>query len=142
MIEDNKQFMRRFVEEAINQKNLDALNELVAEDFVEHIPFPGQCPGREGLRQVLSAFISAFPDIRWTLEEQIAEGEKVVSRFTMTGTHRGEFLGIPPTGKSVNIWGVVIDVVRNGKFSESRIIMDTLGLMQQLGTIPISNEGE
>jgi steroid delta-isomerase-like uncharacterized protein len=142
MIEDNKQFMRRFVEEAINQKNLDALNELVAEDFVEHIPFPGQGPGREGLRQVLSAFISAFPDIRWTLEEQIAEGEKVVSRFTMTGTHRGEFLGIPPTGKSVNIWGVVIDVVRNGKFSESRIIMDTLGLMQQLGTIPISNEGE
>ena len=142
MIEDNKQFMRRFVEEAINQKNLDALNELVAEDFVEHIPFPGQCPGREGLRQVLSAFISAFPDIRWTLEEQIAEGEKVVSRFTMTGTHRGEFLGIPPTGKSVNIWGVVIDVVRSGKFSESRIIMDTLGLMQQLGTIPISNEGE
>jgi len=142
MIEDNKQFMRRFVEEAINQKNLDALNELVAEDFVEHIPFPGQGPGREGLRQVLSAFISAFPDIRWTLEEQIAEGEKVVSRFTMTGTHRGEFLGIPPTGKSVNIWGVVIDVVRSGKFSESRIIMDTLGLMQQLGTIPISNEGE
>jgi steroid delta-isomerase-like uncharacterized protein len=142
MIEDNKQFMRRFVEEAINQKNFDALNELVAEDFVEHIPFPGQGPGREGLRQVLSAFISAFPDIRWTLEEQIAEGEKVVSRFTMTGTHRGEFLGIPPTGKSVNIWGVVIDVVRNGKFSESRIIMDTLGLMQQLGTIPISNEGE
>ncbi len=142
MIEDNKQFMRRFVEEAINQKNFDALNELVAEDFVEHIPFPGQGPGREGLRQVLSAFISAFPDIWWTLEEQIAEGEKVVSRFTMTGTHRGEFLGIPPTGKSVNIWGVVIDVVRSGKFSESRIIMDTLGLMQQLGTIPISNEGE
>jgi steroid delta-isomerase-like uncharacterized protein len=126
----------------LHEKFKQPLNELVAEDFVEHIPFPGQGPGREGLRQVLSAFISAFPDIWWTLEEQIAEGEKVVSRFTMTGTHRGEFLGIPPTGKSVNIWGVVVDVVRNGKFSESRIIMDTLGLMQQLGTIPISNEGE
>ena len=142
MIEDNKQFMRQFVEEAINKKNLDAIDELVAEDFVEHVPFPGQGPGREGLRQVLAAFLSAFPDIRWTLEEQIAEGEKVVSRFTMTGTHRGDFLGIPPTGKSVNIWGVVIDVVRNGKFAESRIIMDTLGLMQQLGMIPMPSEGE
>ena len=136
MIEDNKQFMRRFVEEAINKKNLDAVNELVAEDFVEHIPFPGQGPGREGLRHVLSTFLSAFPDIRWTLKEQVAEGEKVVSRFTMTGTHRGEFLGISPTGKSVKIWGVVIDMVRDGKFSESRIIMDTMSLMQQLGTIP------
>ncbi len=73
MIEDNKQFMRRFVEEVINKKNLDALNELVAEDFVEHVPFPGQVPGREGLRHVLSTFVSAFPDIRWTLEEQIAQ---------------------------------------------------------------------
>ena len=142
MIEDNKQFMRQFVEEAINKKNLDAIDELVAEDFVEHVPFPGQGPGREGLRQVLATFLSAFPDIWWTLEEQIAEGEKVVSRFTMTGTHRGDFLGIPPTGKSVNIWGVVIDVVRNGKFAESRIIMDTLGLMQQLGMIPMPSEGE
>jgi steroid delta-isomerase-like uncharacterized protein len=136
MIEDNKQFMRRFVEEVINKKNLDAVNELVAEDFIEHVPFPGQVPGREGLRHVLSTFLSAFPDIRWTLEEQIAEGEKVVSRFTMTGTHRGGFLGIHPTGKPVNIWGVVIDVVRDGKFSESRIIMDTMSLMQQLGVIP------
>ena len=134
--------MRQFVEEAINKKNLDAIDELVAEDFVEHVPFPGQVPGREGLRQVLATFLFAFPDIRWTLEEQIAEGEKVVSRFTMTGTHRGDFLGIPPTGKSVNIWGVVIDVVRNGKFAESRIIMDTLGLMQQLGMIPMPSEGE
>lgn len=75
-------------------------------------------------------------DIQWILEEQIAEGEKVVSRFTMTGTHDGDFLGISPTGKSVKVWGVVIDVVRDGKFAESRIIMDTMGLMQQLGTIP------
>ena len=134
--------MRQFVEEAINKKNLDVIDELVAEDFVEHVPFPGQGPGREGLRQVLATFLSAFPDIRWRLEEQIAEGEKVVSRFTMTGTHRGNFLGIPPTGKSVNIWGVVIDVVRDGKFAESRIIMDTLGLMQQLGIIPMPSVGE
>jgi steroid delta-isomerase-like uncharacterized protein len=136
MFEGNKQFMQRFVEEVINKKNVDAVDQLVAEDFVEHVPFPGQGPGREGLKHVISTFLSAFPDIQWILEEQIAEGQKVVSRFTMTGTHYGEFLGIPPTGRSVKVWGVVIDVVKDGKFAESRIIMDTLGLMQQLGAIP------
>jgi steroid delta-isomerase-like uncharacterized protein len=136
MFEGNKQFMQRFVEEVINKKNVDAVDQLVAEDFVEHVPFPGQGPGREGLKHVISTFLSAFPDIQWILEEQIAEGQKVVSRFTMTGTHYGEFLGIPPTGRSAKVWGVVIDVVKDGKFAESRIIMDTLGLMQQLGAIP------
>jgi steroid delta-isomerase-like uncharacterized protein len=138
MFEDNKQFMQHFVEEVINRKNVDAVDHLVAEDFVEHVPFPGQGPGREGLKQAISTFLSAFPDIQWILEEQIAEGQKVVSCFTMTGTHHGEFLGIPPAGKLVNVRGVVIDVVKDGKLAESRIIMDTPGLMQQLGTIPKS----
>ena len=139
-IEENKQFMMRFVEETINKKNLDIIDELVAEDFVEHVPFPGQGPGREGLRDVINIILSAFPDIHWTLDEQIAEGDKVVSRFTWTGTHQGEFLGIPPTGKPVKFWGVVIDVVRDGKFSESRIIMDTVALLQQLGAMPSPGE--
>jgi predicted ester cyclase len=77
-----------------------------------------------------------FPDMKWTVDEQIAEGEKVVSRFTWTGTHKGEFMGIPPTNKKVKVWGVVIDVIRNGLFSESRIIMDSVGLLQQLGVMP------
>jgi steroid delta-isomerase-like uncharacterized protein len=136
-LEENKLFIKRFVEESINRKNLGALNEFVAEDFLEHVPFPGQGPGRDGLRHVINTFLSAFPDIHWTLDEQIAEGEKVVSRFTWTGTHRAEFLGIPPTGKAVRAWGVVIDVIRNGKLTESRIIMDTVGLLQQLGAIPL-----
>lgn len=134
--DENKKFIQHFVDETINRKNLDALNELVAMDFIEHVPFPGQGPGRAGLRDTLGAFLTAFPDIQWTLDEQIAEGEKVTSRFTWTGTHRGQFLGIPPTGRSVKVWGVVIDVVRNGVFTESRIIMDTLGLLQQMGAIP------
>ncbi len=92
MSEENKRFMRRFVKEVINQKNLAALDELVADEFLEHLPFPGQGPGRAGLKDAISAFVSAFPDLHWTIDEQIAEGEKVVSRFTMTGTHRGEFL--------------------------------------------------
>src|SRR5215217_5270504 len=136
MSQENKQFMQRFIEEVMNQKNLAAIDRMVTDDFVEHIPFPGQGPGREGLKQAISLFLAAFPDLLWTIEEQIAEGEKVVSRFSMTGTHRGEFLGIPATGRPVNVWGVVIDVVRDGRFAESRIIMDTLSLMQQLGAIP------
>ena len=79
--------------------------------------------------------LRAFPDMHWDTEEQIAEGEKVVSRFTWTGTHRGEFLGIPPTGRKVKVWGIVIDVVRNGKFAESRILMDNVSLLQQLGAM-------
>ena len=134
--EETKRFMQHFIEETINKKNLDALDILVAEDFVEHIPFPGQGPGREGLRGAINTLLSGFPDMRWTVEEQIAEGEKVVTRFTMSATHQGEFLGIASTGKSVLVWGIVIDVVREGKFAESRIIMDMIGLMQQLGVLP------
>jgi len=135
-LEENKKFMTFFIEEVINKKNLDAANELVAEDFIEEVPFPGQGPGREGLKFVLNSMFTGFPDMNWTIDEQIAEGEKVVTRFTWTGTHQGEFMGIPATGKKVEVWGVVIDVVRNGLFSESRIIMDTFGLLQQLGVMP------
>jgi steroid delta-isomerase-like uncharacterized protein len=135
-INANKIITKRFGDEVIGKKNLDALDELVAEDFIEHVPFPGQGPGRDGLKLTTGAFLTAFPDIMWTTHEQIAEADNVVSRFTWTGTHRGEFLGIPATGRRVTVWGVVIDVVRGGKMVESRIIMDTLGMMQQLGVIP------
>ena len=124
--------MAHFVEEVLNKKNLNAIDHIVAEDFLEHIPFPGQGPGREGLRDIIVVFITAFPDLHWNIEEQIAEGEKVVTRFTMTGTHQGDFMGIPATGRSINVWGIVIDVVRNGLFSESRIILDSSALIQQL----------
>jgi steroid delta-isomerase-like uncharacterized protein len=134
--EQNKSIIRHFVDEVINKKNLAAVDTLVAEDFLELVPLPGQGPGMEGLKYAIGLFLDAFPDIHWALDEQIAEGDKVVSRFTWTGTHRGPFLGIPPTGRTVTVWGVVIDVVRGGKFAESRILMDTLGLMQQLGATP------
>jgi len=79
--------------------------------------------------------LTGFPDMNWTVQEQIAEGETVVTRFTWTGTHDGAFMGIPPTNKKVEVWGVVIDVVRDGLFAESRIIMDTVGLLQQVGVM-------
>ena len=140
-VEENKRFMRHFIDEAINRKNLDAIDKLVVPDFIEHVPLPGQGPGRDGLKGAIGMFLTAFPDLAWTTDEQIAEGDKVVSRFTWTGTHRSEFLGIPPTQRSVTVWGVVIDVVKQGKFAESRIIMDTMGLMQQLGVLPVPESG-
>ncbi|MES2465606.1 MAG: ester cyclase, partial [Armatimonadota bacterium] len=82
------------------------------------------------------AMLTGFPDMHWTIDEQIAEGEMVMSRFTMHGTHQGEFMGIPASGKPVKVWGVVIDCVRDGKFAESRIIMDTVTLLQQVGVMP------
>jgi steroid delta-isomerase-like uncharacterized protein len=132
----NKTFMRSFAEIAINQKNLSALDDMVAEDFVEHVPFPGQGPGREGLKFAITAMLTGFPDMHWTIDEQVAEGEMVVSRFTMYGTHLGEFMGIPASGKPIQIWGVVIDCVRDGKLAESRIILDTVTLLQQVGAMP------
>ncbi len=136
MTAENKDLMNRFTEEVINQKRLDTADEIVAEDFVELEPLPGQEQGREGLKQILAAFFAAFPDLSWVTEEQIAEGDKVVSRFRWHGTHEGEFLGIPATGRQIAVKGVVIDRVVDGKFAESRILMDTLGMMQQLGVIP------
>lgn len=135
-LEENKKFMTYFIEEVINNKNLDTANNIVAEDFIEHVPFPGQEPGREGLKFALQSMFTGFPDMNWTVHEQIAEGEKVVTRFTWTGTHKGEFMGIPPTNKTVEVWGVVIDVVSNNLFAESRIIMDSISLLQQLGVMP------
>ena len=132
-IEQNKQFVQQFAEEVLNGRKLVALDRMVPADFVEAVPLPGQGPGREGLKHAIGMFLKGFPDLQWTTDEQIAEGDKVVSRFTWTGTHRGEFLGIPPTGRKVKVWGVVIDVVRNHQLVESRILMDTAGLMQQLG---------
>ena len=134
--EENREIGRRFVDEVINKQDLAAADELIAENFVELDPFPGQVQGREGLKQILAMFFAAFPDFRWTVEEDAAEGDKLWSRFTWRGTHRGEFLGIPPTGKQVVVNGVVIDRIVEGKMVDSRILMNELSLMQQLGVIP------
>jgi steroid delta-isomerase-like uncharacterized protein len=135
-MQDNGSIVRRFVEETINQGQIDAAAEFVWEDVVEQVPFPGQGPGIEGLKDVLRGFRAGFPDIHFAIEEQIVEGEKVLSRFEWTGTHRGEFLGVPATGRAVKVWGMVIDRLVDGRIKETRIIMDALGLMMQLGVFP------
>ncbi len=135
-MQDNSAIVRDFVEETINQGRIDSAERFVWEDVVEQVPFPGQGPGVEGLKDVLRGFRAGFPDIHFAIEEQIAEGDKVLSRFEWTGTHRGEFLGVPATGRPVKVWGMVVDRLVDGRIKETRIIMDALGLMMQLGAIP------
>jgi steroid delta-isomerase-like uncharacterized protein len=136
LTQDNSAIVRRFVEEVINRGKMDSAGEFVWEDVVEQVPLPGQGPGLEGLKDILRAFRSAFPDIDFSIKEQICEGDKVASRFEWTGTHRGEFMGVPATGRQVRVWGVVIDRIEAGRIKQTRIIMDTLGLMMQLGALP------
>src|ERR1700758_2610982 len=133
---ENKAVITSFVEEIINQGLLERADDLVAIDFVELDPLPGQQQGREGFKQVISAFRAAFPDIRWVIEEMVGEGDKVFSRFTWHGTHRGEFFGVPATGRQISGKGMVVDRVVAGKMAESRILMDGLSMMRQLGVIP------
>src|ERR1700730_9347714 len=97
---ENVSVIARFLEEVINQGRLEQANEIVAEDFVELDPLPGQRQGREGLKDVIGMLRTAFPDMNWVVEEMIAEGEMVVTRFTWTGTQQGTFMGIPATGRS------------------------------------------
>jgi steroid delta-isomerase-like uncharacterized protein len=136
LAQENSTIVRHFVEEVITQGQIDRAAEFVWEDVVEQVPLPGQGPGLEGLKDVLRAMRVGFPDLVFTIHEQIAEGEKVVSRFEWTGTHQGQFLGIPPTGKPVWVWGIVIDRLEAGRIKDTRLIMDTMGLMMQLGVIP------
>jgi steroid delta-isomerase-like uncharacterized protein len=132
----NKDSVTRFITEVLNGNRIEKTSEYFHDDMVEQAPFPGQGPGVEGLKEVLRGMRAAFPDIHWTIEEQIAEGDKVVSRFTWTGTHQGPFLGVPATGRTVSVWGMVIDRLEAGKIRDTRILMDALGLMAQLGVFP------
>jgi steroid delta-isomerase-like uncharacterized protein len=134
--EANTAQLQRLADEVLTRHNLAALDEIFHADYVEDEPPPGMGPGSEGLRQWLASWIAAFPDVRWTVEEQIADEDMVWSRSIWQGTHQGSFLGIPPTGKNVAVAAWTIDRFTDGKIAESRIIMDTLGMMQQLGVIP------
>ena len=135
--EQNKVLVRRMVEEVFIQGKTSQADEFLAPDFVEHEELPPGIPsGREGVKQLTDMFRSAFPDFQATIDDIVAEGDKVVIRQTWSGTHKGEFMGVPPTGKSVSFG--VIDIIRiaGGKFVEHWGQMDSMGMMQQLGAIP------
>lgn len=130
----------RFVDEVINGRDVDrALTELVAEDFVEQNPLPGQGPGRAGLGAVLAGMFAGFADLRWDVQETVVEADRVASYSFWTGTHQGEFLGIPATGRSVKVEAWNLDRFHNGQLTESRVMMDVMGLLTQLGAIPTAD---
>ena len=131
---ENKTIARRSYE-AINQKNLDALDEVIASNITDHDPAPGQGPGLEGVKQYFSSLHAAFPDVQLNVEDMIAEGDKIVARLSVSGTHQGEFMGIEPTGNRVTITGIDILRIEDGKIVEHWGNFDDLGVMQQLGVM-------
>ena len=133
--EVNKALVGRFYD-AFNGHDLDALDEIVADAYVDHNPGPGQAPGRDGLKQVFMLFQAAFPDLQIVVDNLVAEGERVSSRQTARGTHSGEFLGLLPTGKHVTYIAMDEHRVAPGKIVESWHVEDLLGLMGQLGALP------
>jgi steroid delta-isomerase-like uncharacterized protein len=135
--EQNKALVRQMVEEIFNRGNTGLVDNFLAPDFVEREELPPGIPrDREGVKQLTTIFRSAFPDFKVTIDDIVAEGDKVVIRATWSGTQRGEFMGVPPTGKSISIG--VIDIIRiaEGKYVEHWGIMDRMAMMQQLGVMP------
>jgi steroid delta-isomerase-like uncharacterized protein len=136
--EANKAIIRLLFEEAFGQGNLAVLDEIIAPDQVNRGPgaLPGMPSGPEGSKMLITAYRNAFPDLHFTIDQQIAEGDTIVTRWTAHGTHNGEFAGIPPTGKTATVVGMGVDRVENGKIVESWGLFDQFGMLQQLGVIP------
>ena len=141
--EGNKAVARRWFEELFNAQNLDVADEITAQDSVNHDPLLTHLPsGPEGDKYVVNLYHGSFPDARITIEDQIAEGDRVVTRWTGRGTHRVEFMGVAPSDNRVEIAGVTINRISGGKIAETWTIYDALGLMQQIGAMPSSEGGQ
>ena len=138
--EQNKALIRRFVDEVFNRGRSEAIDELVAPDAVDHAALPGMPPGREGIKLRAAMIRSAFPDFHIIVEDQVAEGDRVAGRYTMRGTHQGELMGIPPTGKPVSISAMDVIRVGDGRLVEHWGQIDMLGMMQQLGVVPAPDQ--
>ena len=135
--EENKTVSRRVAQEIFNGGNLDLADELYAPNYVLHDPsLPEDLHGPEGIKQYAATSLGAFPDARVTVEDQVAEGDKVVNRWTATGTHTGDLMGMSPTGRRIEISGITINRFSGGKIAEDWYQSDDLGMMQQLGVIP------
>jgi steroid delta-isomerase-like uncharacterized protein len=134
MSEENKALVRRVIEEGFNKRNVALFDELFA-DCVYRGPGVGELRG-EAYRQFLASVVAAFPDGCWTIEDQVAEGDKVATRWTFIGTHQRELMGIAPTGRQLTLSGMMMDRVVGGKIAEEWEEYDALGMMQQLGALP------
>jgi steroid delta-isomerase-like uncharacterized protein len=140
MSDDYKARIREFMDRVLTRGEINATDDYFHRDVVEEVPFPGQGPGLDGLKETLIHLRRAFPDSQWRVEEQIAEDNSVLTRFLWSGTHEGEFLGIPATNRVIHVWGMVIDRFEDRKVTSTRILLDTWSLMQQLGVVPAAPE--
>ena len=136
-VEDNKAIIRAYVEMVWHRKQLDRAEEVVASDFIDHAPLPGQAPGLEGAKRKWAMYLTAIPDLRVTIEDLVADGDKVAVRRSYEGTHQGELLGIPATGKQLQVGSISIFRLVDGKIAENWEQLDRLALLQQLGVIPV-----
>ena len=134
--EKNKVILRRFWEEVFNGRNLDLIDELFAKNWVYHGPAGQEVNGPEGLKQYLTIYFNAIPDLHAKVEDVFAEGDRVGSRATCIGTHKGELMGIAPTGKQVTITVICLSRLMNDKIVEDWELVDLFGMMQQLGVFP------
>ena len=131
--------IRRFVDEVFNGRKFDALDELYQPDAYDHNMLPGLPQGPAGRRAMLGIYLAAFPDMRLSAEDIVAEEDRVALRWRIQGTHQGELMGIPATGKAVDITGAVIRRYADGKVAEHWEVFDQVGMLQQLGVIPTPN---
>lgn len=132
---ENKALDRRYVDEILNGRRLDVIDEICAANYASHVPgFPTM--DRDGDKRLVGAMHAGFPDLQFTVEDQIAEGDLVQHVLTARGTHQAEFMGIPPTGRSVTVTGMNINRIADGAIAESWGVIDVLGLLQQLGVVP------
>ena len=134
--EDNKALVRRFYGEIFKQGKLEGADEIMAADHVFYLSGMPPVRGLEAWKQLASVYFAAFPDLQATIEDLVAEGDKVVARLTFSGTHQGEFQGIPATGKQFKVTGIDIHRVASGKIQEHWDEADNLGMLQQLGVVP------
>ncbi|WP_346924733.1 ester cyclase [uncultured Arthrobacter sp.] len=135
--ETNKALARRLTEEAFNAGNIDVLDELLATGIVNHdSAAPESTVGLDAARASIEGYRTAFPDLRVTIEDQIADDDRVVTRWSAKGTHQGELMGMPATGKQTTVTGITIDRIEDGRIAESWTNWDTLGMLQQLGVVP------
>jgi len=134
--EESKALVRREYEQGVNKKDFDVRDGALASNYLGHFPGVPPIQGIEAFKQFTSGFFTAFPDLQTTIEDLIAEGDKVAVRQTWRGTHTGNFLGIPPTGKQVVFTSTEFYRVAGGKLAEEWVGRDMLGLLQQLGAIP------
>ena len=141
MSDENKTRYRSFKDDVLNSKNPDTIDNFMAPEFQDHNPPPGFPPGLAGLKQMMTMFFSAFPDLKITTDDLIAEGDMVVGRHTTTGTHKGDFMGIAATGKQVKINEIHWVRTVGGKAVEHWGLSDDLSMMTQLGVIPAPGEG-